>query len=69
MAQIFLDLVAMESADLDAYLLDDTYEELLDDNERRLVKVLREIDTEALAGVHAGERLRQLLADFGAGEN
>lgn len=68
-AQIFLDLVAMESADLDAYLLDDTYDELLDDNERRLAKALREIDTEALAGAHAGERVRRLLSDFGAVAN
>jgi hypothetical protein len=65
-AQIFLDLVALESADLDAYLLDGTYAELLDDNERKLAKALRDIDTEALAGAHAGERVRQLLASFGA---
>ena len=68
-AQIFLDLAALESADLDAYLLDGTYEELLDDDERKLAKALREIDTEALAGAHAGERVRQLLASFGAVDN
>jgi len=68
-AQIFLDLVALESADLDAYLLDGTYAELLDDNERKLAKALRDIDTEALAGAHAGERVRQLLASFGAVDN
>jgi hypothetical protein len=71
--QIFLDLVAFEAADLDAFLLDETYEGLLTEPEQRLVELLRPILSE-LALDHGGElpaarRVRQLLDELGATED
>jgi hypothetical protein len=68
--QIFLDLVAFEAADLDAFLLDETYEGLLTEPEQRLVHLLQPILSE-LALDHAGDlpaarRVRQLLDELGA---
>jgi len=71
--QILLDLVAFEAADLDAFLLDPTYADLLSPAERRLADRLRPLATDpdiASAGddLPAGARVRQLLTELGAAD-
>jgi hypothetical protein len=68
--QIFLDLVAFEAADLDAFLLDESYRALLSPAEQRLADVLRpvlsEITRAGTGDLPALRRVRQLLDELGA---
>ena len=61
--QIFCDRVAFESSDLDAYLLDPTYEELLDDDELALAEALSKLDVDPETS--SGARVQRLLEEFG----
>lgn len=68
--QILLDLIAFEAADLDAFLLDDTYRALLSDAERTLADDLAPLAAHMRAvepaDVPAVERVRGLLEELGA---
>lgn len=61
--QIFCDRVAFEASDLDAYLLDPTYEELLDEEERSLAMALNKLDVDPRTS--SGARVQRLLGEFG----
>jgi hypothetical protein len=66
-----LDLIGFLAADLDAFLLDPTYEALLDEREKLLAEKLGSL-LEFRKGGQTDElgparRVRQLLEDLGAG--
>jgi len=63
---IFLDLVGHLSADVDAFLLDRTYADLLDDEERDIAQHLRAIRQTLEKNTASSGRVRALLRDLGA---
>lgn len=65
--QIFCDLIAFEAADLDAYLLDPTYRDLLDPEEAALADILNGIEVATEDDGTAAARVRRLLEDLGQG--
>lgn len=63
--QIFCDLVAFEAADLDAYLLDPDYRDLLDKDEAVLADTLSGLKLAAGGDGTAAARVRRMLEDLG----
>lgn len=67
--QLFVDRLCFEAADMDLFLADPDYEDLLDDDERLLAGAVGELSHQlTLAGASpAWDRVRSLIAAFGGG--
>ncbi len=62
--QIFLDLLGHLSADLSGFLMDPTYDDLLDDDEKELAERLRDL-RDVAAGTEGAVRVEAFLRSIG----
>jgi hypothetical protein len=63
--EVFLDILAYRSATNAAFLLDDTYEELLDDRERQLRQLLLALANSPAIAAEAAGPVKELLTNMG----